>query len=146
MNSIAAECLMFCLTTDNEAEPPDQWQHFADGTLAFRFGDSPRDFSWPPDQVDELAEQWRSQERPVPDALREMLDRHVAFVARIEKEGKLAPPQRVVHDFRTGELTAIWDEQKMVVVVEPDPGQAGAGLNGSEPSQPSPASRTIPKN
>lgn len=119
MNSLDAQCLVCDLACANDAQAPDQWQHLSDGTLAYRFGDSAKTFSWPADAVAEMATRWRAAGRAVPAPVARLVERHLAF-AQILQAGDLEEPARIIHDLRTAEVTAVWDDEEVLVVTEPD--------------------------
>lgn len=119
MDSLDAQCLVVDLASSEDAQPPDQWQDLADGTLAYRFGSSSNTFSWRKEVVGDLAERWRTSDKPVPAQIAGLVRTHQAFAAMVEN-GKVDPPDRVIHDLRTGELEAIWNDEKLLVIVEPD--------------------------
>lgn len=117
MDSLDAQCLMIDLTTSEGARAPDQWMHLADGTLAYRFGESANSFSWPPHTVAEMATRWRGEARAVPERIAGLVAGHTAFAAMLDS-GDLSRPDRIVHDLEADELKAFWDDEKLVVVVD----------------------------
>lgn len=118
MDSLDAQCLAFDLTSAG-GEAPDQWQHFADGSLAYRFGESPNTFSWPADKVTDMATRWRASGRDVPHAIATLVEGHRRFTDILESAA-LASPDRVIHDLRSDELLAFWDDEKRLVIVGPE--------------------------
>lgn len=116
MDSVDAECLAIDLALSEGATPPDQWQHPSDGTLAFRFGDSENTYSWSPAEVARMAARWRAADRAVPQCVAKLAAGHRAF-AKLVDESDLDPPSRVIHDLRADEVSAVWDESKLVVIV-----------------------------
>ena len=120
MDSIDAQCLVVDLFDARAAGPPF-WRHDRDGTLHYRFDGSPRSYSWETDAVAAMAEEWREREPPAP--VPASIERHVA--AHRELLGVLAgdgrdPPDSVVHDLGAREVSAVWEEAKLVVIVELD--------------------------
>ena len=120
MDSIDAQCLVVDLFDARAAGPPF-WRHDRDGTLHYRFDNSPRSYSWEADAVRAMAEEWREREPPAPTPA--SIAGHVA--AHRELLGVLAgdgrdPPDSVVHDLGAREVSAVWEEARLVVIVELD--------------------------
>jgi hypothetical protein len=119
MESLDAQCLVIDLITGEGGPTPDRWQHRRDGTLAYRFGNSPRTFSWWPEAVAEMAERWRRSRRSVPPAIAQLVAGHRAFV-NLLASAEVEQPWSIVHDLRTSELTACWGDDRPLVVIGPD--------------------------
>lgn len=123
MDSLDAESLLAQMSEADACIPP-LWFHSRDGVLGYSFHGSPNHYSWPPEQVAEIAERWRGEcAGHPPAAVAPLIAAHRDFLALIE--GKLEPPDLVLHDLDAGEVRARWTEPKLEVVVEagtpPDP-------------------------
>lgn len=118
MESLDAQCLVVDLAAGERATP-DHWHHCRDGTLACGFGNSPRAFSWAPEAVAEMAQRWRRRRRPVPPAIAQLVAGHAAFVELLAN-AELEQPRSIVHDLRTGELRAYWEDERAEVVIGPE--------------------------
>ena len=66
-----------------------------------------------------MAERWRASRRPVPPAIARLVASHGAFVELLAN-AKLEQPRSIVHDVRTGELTARWGDERALVVIGPE--------------------------
>ena len=76
-------------------------------------------FSSPAEAVAEMAERWRRRHCPVPPAIAQLVEGHGAFVELLAN-AKLEQPRSIVHDLRTCELRAYWDDERVLVVIGPD--------------------------
>ena len=54
MDSLDAQCLLIQLA-EGEMPPPELWRHDRSGALSCRYEDAERAFSWPAEQVAEMA-------------------------------------------------------------------------------------------
>ena len=120
MDSIDAQCLVVDLLDARAAGPP-LWRHDRDGTLHYRFDGSPRSYSWEADAVADMGEEWRTREPPAPPPA--SIERHVAahraLIGILDEDGREAPDS-VVHDLEALEVSAVWEDAKLVVIVELD--------------------------
>ena len=99
---------------------PPFWLHANDGSLGYRFPSSPKVWSWPANEVAEIAARWRSgRSRPLPKGVTRIVEAHTAFV-RLVAEGELARPDVIVHDLEGAEIRAFWQEARLQVVVDID--------------------------
>lgn len=120
MDSIDAQCLVVDLLDPEGASPP-QWRHPRDGSLHYRFAGSPRSFSWPADVVADMAADWRA--RPdaasVPAAVARHVDVHQRVLSLLAGEQR-GLPDAVVHDLDAEEVQLIWEDEKLIVIIELD--------------------------
>jgi hypothetical protein len=117
MDSLDAQSLLVDLF-ERESRAPDLWRHGCDGGLACAYAGGQRTFSWGPEAVAEMAARWRSDHQgEVPEATRAFIDAHVR-VMDILREGGLSPPDHLSHDFPCAQITLVWEEEKLVVVVD----------------------------
>lgn len=119
MESLDAQCLVIDLVTTEDGPMPDQWQHRSDGVLMYRFGDGGRTFSWPAAPVAEMAARWRESGRRVPAPIAQIVESHRAFVALLD-DGGLEQPETITHHLKTGELIALWSQDRPAVVIGPE--------------------------
>jgi hypothetical protein len=99
-------------------QPPKIWSHDRSGALSCAFGNSENRFTWPPEDVAKMAENWRkgnSMEAPE-DAL-SFRDAHERVEAILHDAG-LTGPDVITHDFSARELRCVWEDEKRVVVVD----------------------------
>jgi hypothetical protein len=117
MDSLDAQCLLIQVTM-GEQRPPDVWRHERTGALSCAYEGGTRTFTWPAKDVVKLARRWRSRGpgRTPPQALA-LRDAHERLSAMAGEAG-LPAADVVIHDLRRAELRAIWEEQKVVLVVE----------------------------
>jgi hypothetical protein len=120
MDSIDAQCLVVDLFDARAAGPPF-WRHDRDGTLHYRFDGSPRSYSWEAEAVTAMAEEWRTREPPAPPpaSIARHVTAHLALISILTDDGREAPDS-VVHDLDAGEVSAVWNEAKLVVILELD--------------------------
>lgn len=120
MDSIDAQCLVVDLLDARAAGPP-LWRHDRDGTLHYRFDGSPRSYSWEAEAVADMAEEWRSRGGPPspPASIERHVAAHRALFGILDEDGREAP-NSVVHDLDALEVSAVWEEAKLVVIVELD--------------------------
>ena len=67
----------------------------------------------------EIAARWRESGRRVPAAIAQVVDSHRAFVARLDNGG-LDHPKTITHRLQTGELIAVWSDDRPPVVIGPE--------------------------
>jgi hypothetical protein len=118
MDSLDAQCLLIQLV-DGEIRPPDQWRHDRSGALACCYEGGQRVFTWPPEDVAEMARRWRhSDGSGVPKeealALRDAYER----LAALTSEAGLGPADVLIHDIARAELRGIWEDEQLVLVIE----------------------------
>jgi hypothetical protein len=117
MDSLDAQCLLIDVAMD-AMPPPDLWRHDRSGALACCYEGGTRTFTWPPKDVAELARRWRDRKRDqTPKQALALRDAHERLAALIA-EAELGPPDVVIHDLGRAELRAIWEQEKVVLVVE----------------------------
>jgi hypothetical protein len=127
MDSLDAQCLLIDVVM-GEIPPPDLWRHDRSGALACCYEGGRRTFTWPPEDVAEMARRWRDGDRDrTPKRALALQDAHERLAALIA-EAELGPADLVIHDLGRAELRAIWEHEKVVLVVErigdPVPSQA----------------------
>jgi hypothetical protein len=127
MDSLDAQCLLIDVAM-GEIPPPDLWRHDRSGALACCYEGGTRTFTWPPEDVAEMARRWRDRDRDrTPKQALALRDAHERLAALIA-EAELGPADVVIHDLGRAELRAIWEHEKVVLVVErigdPVPSQA----------------------
>lgn len=125
MDSLDAQCLLIQVTM-GEQRPPDLWCHERSGALTCAYESGTRTFTWPAKDVGELARKWRGRGAgPTPPQALALRDAHERLSAMAGDAG-LPAADVVVHDLLRGQLRAIWEEQKVVLVVEQigEPGEA----------------------
>jgi hypothetical protein len=117
MDSLDAQCLLIQVTM-GEQRPPDLWRHDRSGELSCAYEGGTTTFTWPPKDVAKLARRWRGRgpgpTSPQALALRDAHERLSAMVG----EAGLPAADVVIHDLRRAELKAIWEERKVVLVVD----------------------------
>ena len=117
MDSLDAQCLLIQVTM-GEQRPPDLWRHDRSGALSCAYEGGTRTFTWPAKDVAELARTWRSREPGrTPQQALDLRNAHARLSAMADEAG-LPAADVVIHDLRRAELTAIWEKQKVVLMVE----------------------------
>jgi hypothetical protein len=131
MDSLDAQCLVM-QTTEGKIRAPDIWCHERSGALSCSYEDGTQVFTWPPEAVAEMAQQWRdSDTTKAPEQARLFADAGRRLDVLIREAG-LRPADTVFFHLGLGELKAIWEREEVVVTVEAI-GQGGAGYE-SEPA------------
>jgi hypothetical protein len=117
MDSLDAQCLLIQVTS-GEQRPPDLWRHDRSGALSCAYEDGTSTFTWPAKDVGELARKWhgRGPGSTPPQALA-LRDAHKRLSAMADEAG-LPAADVVIHDLPRAELRAIWEKEKVVLVVE----------------------------
>ena len=93
-------------------------RHDRSGALACGFGDGEQTFTWPAEDVAKMARRWRhSDTRRAPKQVLALPDAHERLVALTRKAG-LRPADVLIHDLGRAELRAVWEDEKVVVVVD----------------------------
>lgn len=117
MDSLDAQCLIV-QTTTGETTPPDLWRHDRSGSLSCAYSGGEQTFTWPPKDVAEMARRWRRTGPPeVLDEVRLFVDAHRRLEALVKESG-LAPPDVVLHDLARAEIRGVWENEKLVLVVD----------------------------
>jgi hypothetical protein len=117
MDSLDAQCLLIRLT-ESEVRPPDLWRHDSSGALSCAYEGGEWTFTWPPEDVAEMARTWRdSDTSPAPDQARLFRDVHQRVEA-LASEAGLGPADVMIHDLGRAELRGIWNDEEVVFVVE----------------------------
>ncbi len=101
-----------------EIPPPDLWRHDRSGALACSYEGGTRTFTWPADDVAELARRWRQRDPgQTPKQALALRDAHERLAALIAEAG-LGSADVITHDLGRAELRAIWEDEKVMLVVE----------------------------
>ena len=117
MDSLDAQCLLIEVA-HGEIRHPDLWRHERSGTLTCCYENGTRTFTWPAEDVAELARRWRESRRDrTPQHALALRDAHEHLAALIAEAG-LGPPDVVIHDLGHAELRAFWEDEKVMLVVE----------------------------
>ena len=117
MDSLDAQCLLIEIT-QAELRPPDLWRHDRSGELACAYEDGTQTFTWRSEQVAALAQRWRNRkERRLPDLALALRNAHERL-AELAEEASLPAADVVIHDLPRAELRGVWEDQKVVLVVE----------------------------
>jgi hypothetical protein len=117
MDSLDAQCLLMRLA-DGEIRPPDLWRHDSSGALSCAYEDGESVFTWPAEDVAEMARTWRdSDESRPPEQARLFLDAHQRLEA-LASEAGLGPADVVVHHLGRAQIRGIWEKEEVVLVVE----------------------------
>jgi hypothetical protein len=117
VDSLDAQCLLIRLT-EGEVRPPDLWRHDSSGALSCAYEGSERTFTWPAEDVAEMARAWRDSDTSrAPEQARLFLDAHQRLNA-LAIEAGLGPADVMIHHLGRAELRGIWEDEKVVLVVE----------------------------
>jgi hypothetical protein len=117
MDSLDAQCLLIQLT-EHEIRPPDLWRHDRSGALTCGYEGGERTFTWPAKDVAEMARRWRhSDTSRAPEQALALRDAHERLAA-LASEAGLRRADAMIHDLVRAELRAVWEDEKIVVVVE----------------------------
>jgi hypothetical protein len=117
VDSLDAQCLLVDLF-ERESRAPDLWRHASDGGLSCAYAEGTRTFSWESRAVSDMAARWREEHGDeVPALARPFVDVHTRVRDLIDR-GELGPPDAIIHDFPRSEVAAVWEEAKLVVVIE----------------------------
>jgi hypothetical protein len=117
MDSLDAQCLLIQVTMGHQ-RPPDLWRHDRSGALSCAYEDGTTTFTWPAKDVAEMARKWRGRDPgETPRPALDLRDAHERLSAMAD-EGGLPAADIVIHDLPRAELKAIWEEQKVVLVVQ----------------------------
>jgi hypothetical protein len=117
MDSLDAQCLLMQLS-EGEIRAPDLWRHDRSGALSCAYEDGESCFTWPADDVSEMARRWRnSGTSHAPELARLFRDAHHRLLAMASEAG-LGAADAIVHDLGRAEIRGRWDEEQLVLVVE----------------------------
>lgn len=117
MDSLEAQCLLIQVT-EGEIRPPDLWRHDCSGALSCAYEGGEQVFTWPPEDVAEMARVWRESDAGrAPEQARLLLDAHQRLEA-LAKAAGLGPADLVIHHLGRAELRAVWEDQEVVLAVE----------------------------
>jgi hypothetical protein len=117
MDSLDAQCLLIQLTAD-EIRPPDLWRHDRSGALTCGYEGGQRTFTWPAEDVAEMARRWRhSDAKRAPEQALAFRDAHERLASLASGAG-LGPADVLIHDLARAELRGVWEDEKVVLVVE----------------------------
>jgi hypothetical protein len=117
MDSLDAQCLLIRLT-EGEITPPDLWRHDSSGALSCAYEGGESVFTWPAEDVAEMARTWRDSDmsRP-PEQARLFLDAHQRLDA-LATEAGLGPADVMIHHLGRAELRGIWEDEGVVLLIE----------------------------
>jgi hypothetical protein len=115
---------------EGEIRAPDLWRHERSGSLSCAYEGGELAFTWPAENVAELAHAWRnSNTGPAPEQARLFLDAHQRLEA-LASEAGLRPADVIIHHLGRAEIRGRWEEEQLVLVVE----EIGAsGFSASAP-------------
>jgi hypothetical protein len=117
MDSLDAECLLIEIT-EGEIRPPDLWRHDRSGALSCTYEGGRQTFSWPAEDVAEMARTWRDSDTSrAPEQARLFRDAHQRLEA-LATEAGLGPADVMIHDLGRAELRGVWMSEEVVLVVE----------------------------
>jgi hypothetical protein len=98
--------------------PPDIWRHDrASGSLSCAYEGGETVFTWPREDVADMAERWRDSGRQVSKRARQLCDAYVRLGALIRDRGLRLPDSVTFHLGRAA-LRAQWNREKLVVEVD----------------------------
>ena len=117
MDSLDAQCLLVSTVTKRQP-PPDLWRHERSGSLSCAYSGGEQTFTWRAEDVAAMAERWRSTDgNEAPEQIRFFVDAHERLDALLTESG-LVPADTVIHDLERGELRVVWEDRKVVVVID----------------------------
>jgi hypothetical protein len=117
MDSLDAECLLIRLA-EGDIRPPDVWRHDSSGALTCAYDGGEQTFTWPPEDVAEIARTWRASDTSqVPEQARFFLDAHQRLEA-LAREAGLGVADVMIHHLGRAELRGIWGDADLVLVIE----------------------------
>jgi hypothetical protein len=117
MDSLDAQCLLMQLA-EGEIRAPDLWRHDRSGSLSCAYKGGELDFTWPAENVAEMARRWRNSDTgPAPEQARLFLDAHQRLEA-LASEAGLGPADVIIHHLGRAEIQGRWEEEQLVLVVE----------------------------
>jgi len=104
----------------DQIRPPDVWRHHRSGELSCAYDGGERLFTWPAESVAEMAQTWRHSGSEAPELARPFLDAHERL-EDILREAGLGRPDTVIFHISHAELEAVWENEKVVVVIDDIP-------------------------
>lgn len=117
MDSLDAQCLVIQLL-EGEIPLPELWRHDRSGALTYAYEGSDRSFTWPAESVADMARRWRDSDQNLePERVRSFLDAHNRLQAMATEAG-LGHADTVIHHLGRAELRGVWEQEKVVLVVE----------------------------
>ncbi len=118
MSTLYAQCLLAHLVASNQgAALPSRWRHSAAGELSWGFGPDADSFTWDPKAVAEAAARWRRLDEPPPDTVAAAVAGH-ARLLDVLRQAERPEPDAVYHDLDLGEVMAVWNDTKQVVILD----------------------------
>lgn len=104
--------------TEGEVRPPDLWRHDSSGALSCAYEGSDRTFTWPAEDVAQMARTWRDSDTSrAPAQARLFRDAHQRLEA-LASEAGLVPADVMIHDLGRAELWATWASEEVMLVVQ----------------------------
>ena len=117
MDSLDAECLLIRVV-EGDIRPPDVWRHDSSGALTCAYEGGEQTFTWPPEDVAEMARTWRASDTSqVPEQARLFRDAHQRLEA-LAREAGLGVADVVIHHLGRAELRGIWEDADVMVVID----------------------------
>ena len=117
MDSLDAQCLLMQLA-EGEIRAPDLWRHDRSGSLSCAYEGGERTFTWPAENVAEMARRWRKSDTSrAPEQARLFVDAHQRLEA-LASEAGLGPADVMIHDLGRAEIRGRWAQKQLVLVVE----------------------------
>jgi len=118
MSTRDAQCLLaHIVESDRIAKLPEHWRHGRDGRLTYRFSGSSNAYTWGARAVEEVATRWLDLDVPRPDGVAPFIEAHTRLLAGLLRAGG-PPPDAVYHDLDAGEVTAVWEDRKLMVIID----------------------------
>lgn len=123
MDSLDAQCLV-TQCAEGHIRIPELWRHDRAGALSCAYDGGERVFTWAAEEVRSMARRWRdSLANRAPEQARSFLAAHQRLEA-VASEAGLGPADVMIHDLGRAEVRGVWEDKKIVVVI--DRVQAGA--------------------
>ncbi len=117
VDSLDAQCLLIQLA-EGKIRPPDIWRHDRSGALSCGYERGKLAFTWPAENVAELARTWRNSDTGrAPEPARLFLDAHQRLEA-LASEAGLGPADVLIHHLGRAQIRGIWEDEEVVLVVE----------------------------
>lgn len=117
MDSIKAHAHVLGLLEGRLPKLPEQWTHdLATGALSYRFDQGPNTFTWDAGAIARMPLDLDAE--PPTEAGRRLLDRWARvreMLNGLDRPG----PDKVMIDHGTDEMTLLWQQEKLAVVIEP---------------------------
>jgi hypothetical protein len=120
MDSLDAQCLLM-QRTEGKLRAPELWRHDRSGELSCWYDGGEGTFTWAVEDVAEMARSWRNADtNQVPDQARLFRGAHERLISLAGAAG-LPPADAITHDLVRREIRAIWENEKLVVIVDEIP-------------------------